>query len=250
MDTRHTYRFLVYNIRYCTGFGWRFHTPFPFSGYLRSTQKGLQQIKGFIEEYNPDITALIEVDGGSRRSGGMNQARQIAAELGHDYIFATKYQHQILNRFMPLMKNQGNACLVSRKILSRRYHYFKKGIKRLIIEVELDNMICFLVHLSIKHSHRQNQLEFLSELICRSPKPVVVGGDFNVFSGPEELEAFLNATNLESANFNNYLTFPSKKPRWELDYIFLSPEITAQNIHVPRVTLSDHLPMVCDFTIN
>ncbi len=250
MKLKKNYRFFLYNIRYGTGSGWKFHTPIPFSGYLRKTKKVLPKIITLIKSYRPDIVGLIEVDGGSRRSGGKNQAKLIAEGLGHYFIFEKKYKNAMLYRHMPIMKNQGNALLAGKEILNQHSHYFERGIKRLIIEVEFEDMVFFLVHLSIKYAHRQEQLKSLSKLIKQIQKPIIVSGDFNTFLGQWELNKFLQSTNLKSANAFNHLTFPSKKPRWELDFIFHSTEITIHNINVPRVRLSDHLPLVCDFTLN
>lgn len=247
---KETYRFLLYNIRYGTGYGWRFHTPVPFSGLLKNTQKNIPGIIEFIKSQNPDLIGLIEVDGGSRRVKGISQARQIADGLGHYYYFKTKYkEHPRMTRHIPIMKTQGNAFLAKEGILSQRCHYFERGFKRLILEVELENIIFFLVHLSLTPNRRQKQLKELGNLVNSCEKPVVIGGDFNVFFGNRELKHFLVTTGLSSANQSNTSTFPSKKPRWELDFILHSPEIKVNWIEVPQIRLSDHLPLICDFTI-
>jgi len=245
-----TYRFLLYNIRYGTGAGWRFHTPVPFSGYLRKTRKNIPGIIDFIKLQNPDLVGLIEVDGGSRRSEGISQAEQIADELGHSYIFKTKYTTPLLAHHIPIIRRQGNAFFARDRMISRRCHYFERGIKQLIIEVELEHIIFFLVHLSVMGKHRQAQLKELAFLVKTCNKPVVLGGDFNVFSGIRELNHFLSVTGLKSANNLNVFTFPSRNPRWELDFIFHSPEITVNRIAIPQISLSDHLPLICDFTLN
>jgi endonuclease/exonuclease/phosphatase family metal-dependent hydrolase len=246
---KESFRFLLYNIRYGTGSGWRFHAPLPFSGYLRKTQKNIPELIDFIKSQNPDIVGLIEVDGGSRRAEGISQAKQIADGLGHDFIFNVKYQKPLLTRHIPIIRRQGNAFLARDGILSQQVHYFERGIKRLVIEMELESIVFFLVHLSISYRRRQEQLMELAALVKTCHKPVVVGGDFNIFFGIKELNDFLAATQLKSANHLNVFTFPSRKPRWELDFIFHSPQITVDRIEVLHSGLSDHLPLVCDFTI-
>ncbi len=247
---KNNYRFLLYNIRYGAGAGWKFHMPFPFSGFLKNNQKNIPGIVEFIKSQDPDLVGLIEVDGGSRRAEGVSQARQIAACLGHYHVFQTKYsKNPRLTHRIPLIKTQGNAFLAKDRILSQRCHYFEQGVKRLIIEVEFEELIIFIVHLSLVHGRRKEQLQELGRIINTCKKPVVVGGDFNVFSGIHELSDFLAATPLLSANHSNLLTFPSRKPRWELDYIFHSPEITVNCLVVPQIKLSDHLPLICDFTL-
>ncbi|MFH2059564.1 MAG: endonuclease/exonuclease/phosphatase family protein [Pseudomonadota bacterium] len=156
----------------------------------------------------------------------------------------------MLTHHIPIIRKQGNAFLAKDKILNQRYHYFERGIKRLIIEMELENISFFLVHLSISQKNRKNQLMELAALVKTCSKPVVVGGDFNAFFGIRELNDFLAATQLKSANHLNVFTFPSRTPRWELDFIFHSPEVTINRMEVPRISLSDHLPLICDFTLS
>ncbi|MFO7751797.1 MAG: endonuclease/exonuclease/phosphatase family protein [Desulfobacteraceae bacterium] len=244
-----SYRFLLYNIRYGTGSGWKFHTPVPFSGYMRKSADVFLEIADFVKSFSPDIVGLVEVDGGSVRSDRVNQAEKLASDLGHYFVFETKYSKPLLTRFAPIVRRQGNALLVKNTILSQKYHYFEWGIKRLIIEIELENVVLFLVHLSIHFRKRQKQLVQLSRLINSIQKPVVVSGDFNIFLGQRELARFLAATKLKSANTFNMLTYPSGNPRWELDFIFHSDNISIDRVHVPSIRLSDHLPLVCDFSI-
>jgi len=110
-------------------------------------------------------------------------------------------------------------------------------------------MIFFIVHLSIFAKRRKDQLIELGNLVNNCKKPVIVCGDFNVFYGSRELNEFLAITRLRSANLSNVFTFPSRKPMWELDYIFHSTSITIDHMEVPRIRLSDHLPLICDFTL-
>ena len=87
-----------------------------------------------------------------------------------------------------------------RTCTGERFHYFDTGIKRLIIELELEQVCVFLVHLSLKYRHRQYQLRSLHDLIVKSNKPVIVAGDFNTFWGNHEIYLFMRAAGLRSAN--------------------------------------------------
>jgi len=59
----------------------------------------------------------------------------------------------------------------------------KEGVKRLVIEIELQGFSVFLVHLSLKFIPRHLQLQELYSIICKVRKPVIVAGDFNCFRG-------------------------------------------------------------------
>ncbi|MCG6919151.1 MAG: endonuclease/exonuclease/phosphatase family protein [Deltaproteobacteria bacterium] len=107
----------------------------------------------------------------------------------------------------------------------------------------------FLVHLSLKFRHRHYQLQELHRMVKDVDRPVMVAGDFNVFWGDQELQLFLAATGLTSANGNGQPSHPSRAPRRQLDYIFHSPEIKITDFFIPQVQLSDHAPLICDFDI-
>ncbi|MDD3814138.1 MAG: endonuclease/exonuclease/phosphatase family protein [Desulfocapsaceae bacterium] len=240
-------RFLLYNIRYATGHGKGYHLPLPFSGFFRHTTNKLNQIIEFIESVRPDIIALIEVDSGSYRSAKCCQADIIAQKLHQFHIVKTKYGQNSMACRVPVLNTQSNALLTSEKITAHQFHYFEEGFKRLVIEVELAKIVIFIVHLSLKYRHRQQQLEHLHRLVKQSDKPVIVAGDFNTFRGGRELELFKAATGLEDANPMHYPSHPSHAPHRQLDFILHSPELEAVDFHIPDIRLSDHAPLICDF---
>lgn len=242
-------RFLLYNIRYATGTGAAFHLPVPGAGYLRTNARVLEGITHFIKAQDPDIVGLIEVDTGSIRSRNVNQAEVIAESLGHYSIYQCKYGTSSLNQLVPIVNKQANAFLAAPRVAGERFHYFDTGIKRLIIELELDDLCVFLVHLSLKFRHRHAQLRHLFELVRRSPKPVIVGGDFNTFWGDNEMALFMEAAGLRSANLDRLPSYPARRPRMELDFILHTRDIAIDSFAVPEVTWSDHRPLVCDFRV-
>lgn len=240
-------RFLLYNIRYAAGIGKNFHLPVPYSGYFKHTNGNLKKILDFIKSVNPDIMGLIEVDSGSFRSEKSNQAQDIAREMNHQTIYQSKYSTASIVQKVPVLNKQGNAILTNQQIKSQKFHYFREGIKRLVIELELEEFSVFLAHLSIKFRHRHYQLHDLHAMIKSQKKPVIVAGDFNVFRGDRELQLFLSATGLKNANTNGDPSHPSRSPRRQLDYIFHSPEIRITGFRIPQIKLSDHSPLICDF---
>ncbi len=242
-------RLLVYNIRYATGTGPAFHLPVPGAGYLRSNRQVLEDITRFIQSQDADVVGLIEVDTGSIRTGMVNQAEFIATALGHYSTYQMKYGVESLNAMVPIVRKQGNAFLAAPRVHGERFHYFDTGIKRLIIELELEDAVIFLVHLSLKYRHRQSQLRTLHELVKRSTKPAIVAGDFNTFWGDHEIYLFMQASGLRSANVQGLPSYPSRSPRRELDFILYTAGIEVTNFAVPAVRYSDHLPLVCDFEV-
>lgn len=242
-------RLLLYNIRYAVGAGAPAHVPVPGAGYIFGNPGNLDNIINFIKSQEPDIVGLIEVDVGSVRSGRVNQAEAIARALGHYSCYQCKYGEESVNHLLPILRKQANAFLASPEVTGERFHYFDTGIKRLIIELELDDVVIFLVHLSLKYRHRQFQLRHLYELVSRATKPVIVAGDFNTFWGESEMYLFMKAAKLRNANAGGLPSYPSRSPRMELDFILYGEQIEVTHFEVPRVIHSDHLPLVCDFHV-
>lgn len=241
-------RFLLYNIRYATGHKKKYHLPVPYAGFFKKTENNLYRIVSFIDTIKPDIIGLIEVDSGSYRAGKHCQAHYIAGKLHYNHVVESKYSNNSLAKKVPVLKQQSNALLTNKDIVDSHFIYFEEGIKRLVIQVELEEVMIFLVHLSLKFRHRQHQLQKLHTLIKQVDKHVIVAGDFNTFWGSRELELFLGATNLQNANLTNKPSHPSHSPRRQLDFILHSPGLQAKNFNIPNIHLSDHFPLVCDFS--
>ncbi|MGI9204872.1 MAG: endonuclease/exonuclease/phosphatase family protein [Woeseiaceae bacterium] len=243
-------RLLLYNIRYGVGAGASMHMPLPGAGYILGNQNVLPDIVKFIKSADPDIVGLIEVDTGSIRSRNVNQAETIAAELGMNSSYETKYGAKSLNQLLPIIRKQGNAFLAAPRVHGETFHYFDTGIKRLIIELEMDDFAVFLVHLSLKYRHRHLQLRKLYDLIEQREKPVIVAGDFNTFWGENEIYLFMRAAGLRSANVTSQPSYPSRAPRKELDFVLYQDGINVTNFDIPQVRHSDHLPLICDFELD
>lgn len=241
-------RFLLYNIRYAAGIGVHFHFPLPYAGYLKRSSENLEKIISFVQSIHPDIIGLIEVDKGSYRSDRMCQAEIIADHLGHRCVVESKYGQNSVASRVPVLNKQGNGILTNRAIKDHRFHYFDEGVKRLVIEVQLEDVVVFLVHLSLTFRKRQYQLERLYRIVSQVEGPKIVAGDFNAFWGNRELDLFLAASGLVSANDAGKPSHPSHSPSRQLDFILHSRDLIPSNFTIPSVTLSDHAPLVCDFT--
>jgi len=242
-------RLLLYNIRYGTGSGNNYHLPLPFAGFFKRTSVNLQRIINFIGSVDPDIVALVEVDTGSYRANYSCQAQVIADKLGYSCIVESKYQDSSFAQKVPVLKEQANALLTKQSVEAFHFHYFEEGVKRLAIQTDLRAVAIFIVHLSLKYRHRQNQLDQLYKFTQDTEKEVIIaGGDFNTFWGSKELNLFLAATGLQNANTTNAPSHPSHAPQRQIDFILHSPGLRIDNFYIPDVRLSDHSPLVCDFS--
>ncbi len=235
-------RFVLYNIRYATG-------P-KFHNFIRPSGRNLSRIGDFLRELQPDLVGLVEIDYGSYRTGHKNQVELLASSLGHYHSYSTKYGETSFWRHIPVLNRQGNAFLARDRIRHERFHFFDQGMKRLVMELETEHLIIYLVHLSLGARTRHQQLSALYDLVSRADRPFILAGDFNMLWGEQEIDLFLAATGLQNANVRSLPTYPSRNPTQHLDFVLHSKDIIIRDFFVPQVTLSDHLPVVVDFDVN
>ncbi|MCF7816883.1 MAG: endonuclease/exonuclease/phosphatase family protein [Kiritimatiellales bacterium] len=239
-------RFLLYNICYGTHGNQR---KLPLLGMLGRTRNRLDEITEFIRPLDPDVIGLIEVDNGSYRAGKKSQTEKMAEELGHFHSYCSKYGATSRWQRIPLYNNQGNAFLAKDTIHGEKFHYFERGMKKLVIELELEKVTFFLVHLALSYKARQEQILHLYRLVRETNRPYIVAGDFNAFMGEAEIELLMSASGLRNADLHMQPSYPSRNPRKHLDFILHSPKIKVNKFWMPDIHLSDHLPLVIDFDV-
>lgn len=241
-------RLLIYNIAYGTGNPGAFHKQiWTIHRYLRTSKGHLDRIIDFIDESDADVVGLVEVDTGSYRTDFVNQVEAIANHLKHYHQSSVKYGKRSLGRAIPILNKQANAILTKKKVPKWYFHYFPHGFKKLIIEVHLDGIRFFLVHLSIQKKTRDVQIKYLTKL-AKGSSPLIIAGDFNTFSGEDELRDFKKELKLINPNTEGMPTYPSSKPKHQLDFILCSKTLKVKDFQIPEVKYSDHLPLILDFS--
>jgi endonuclease/exonuclease/phosphatase family metal-dependent hydrolase len=239
-------RFLCYNIQY--GSGWL--QQMAWLGFMAKTTRHFPTVQRFLKCVDADVVGLVEVDGGSYRSGRQNQAEMLARELGYAAVYRGKYAETgIMGRHLPVLNKQINAVLSRPPVLRKVFHELAHGFKRLVIEVETEELTIFVTHLALGGYARRRQLYDLHDIVMARKKPCILAGDFNFLKGPWESKLFLKASGLASANEHGRASFPSWAPLRELDYVCYSDELRLERFRMPNIRLSDHLPMVCDFAL-
>lgn len=193
-----------------------------------------------------DIVGLQEVDGGSFRSGNVNQVEYLAHKAGFPFHF------QQLNRNLGRVAQHSNG-LLSRMRPSRVQEHRLPGTLpgRGAIHARYgegpDALHVFVAHLALSHRGRTRQLDYLSELITPL-KHVVVMGDLNCT--PDQLHAHARfCTSLPLHPVRPLLSYPSWQPSRALDHILLSSTIEAGEIIALDPLSSDHLPLAVDIRL-
>jgi endonuclease/exonuclease/phosphatase family metal-dependent hydrolase len=253
-------RILTFNIAHGRGLS-------PFQGLhgRRRFQRNLQKIAKLLDELKPDIVALQEIDENSRWSGSFDHLDYLNAVAGFPHaVFGVNNR-----RTGGYQLNYGNAILSRHPITAWENITFgtrkigEKGF--LFAEVDVGGRLLPVVNLHLHYRsrvHRFRQIEQLMEYlnakgaIRRShwATAPIVCGDLN--NPSHRLDATASLFRYFSLQGHYTLhppegvrTFPSPWPRRALDFIFLPPDCRVRNCNVVRCNLSDHRPVMVEFTL-
>ena len=151
----------------------------------------------------------------------------------------------------------GNALLSRWPVASHAHedmsdHRFEqRGLLHVDVRVERRTIHVIVLHLGLIPGSRLRQVEQLGRFIERElPKrdPVVVAGDLNDWGG--KLRPTMNALGLRDFLGERALTYPSRLPLAQLDYVY-ARGMKPVGLLVPRGRIwwrmSDHLPLIAEF---
>jgi len=240
-------RILTYNVHRCVG---------------TDRKLDVGRVAEVIAKLEPDIVALQELDVGRARTGGVDQAHQIAQRLKMAFHFhpalrveeelygdaiLTAYPERIIQTgplpgYAPIPKLEPRGALwISVEIGGRPVQVMNTHLGLVPKEQQLQAS-CLAGPAWLQHPMRQG--------------PTILLGDFNA-TGSSVVYRTLNAR-LEAARRlapvkSPTSTFPSALPVLRIDHIFVSPEIVVEDVFTPFDPLtrvaSDHLPLVMDFSV-
>ena len=201
----------------------------------------LEQIGYILRDY--DVVALQEADGGSLRSGFINQVKYLA-EVGQ-----FPFWYQQLNRNLGKLAQHSNGVLSHLKPSFVEDHPLPGMIPgRGAILVRFGNgensLLIVVLHLSLGVRAQDRQLRYIRELVEDHPH-VVLMGDMN-----NPLEHLQSRPALKGLNLKNpgtgLHTYPSWQPIHALDHILISPSLEIRSVRVLDCTLSDHRPIAME----
>jgi endonuclease/exonuclease/phosphatase family metal-dependent hydrolase len=210
----------------------------------RKRIENLDRIAALLRNY--DVIALQECDGGSLRSGYINQVQYLAEAAG------IPYWYQQLNRNLGQLAQHSNGLLSRYKPLSVKEYKLPglipgRGAIVARYGSEQDPLVLVLLHLSLSKAAQQRQLGFIRDLIS-DYQHVVLMGDLN-----NHAEQLLSNTPLKHANLiplpETAHSFPSWRPERGLDHILVSPSLEIRRSEVVSFPVSDHLPVAMDIAL-
>ncbi|WP_213878148.1 endonuclease/exonuclease/phosphatase family protein [Pseudomonas sp. dw_358] len=202
----------------------------------------LQKIARLLTDF--DLVALQEADGGSHRSGYVNQVEHLARLAGFPFWY------QQLNRNLGRLAQHSNGVLSRLRPTSIEDHPLPGPPGRGAILArfgEGENALAVvMMHLALGTKTRTLQLAYIRELIGGYRHQVLMG-DMNTHANDLLLHSPLRDLGLLAPQVE--ATFPSWRPQRCLDHILLSPSLTLERVQVLAQPISDHLPVAVEIRL-
>ena len=240
-------RIVTYNVHRCVG---------------NDRKLDVARVGDVLAALEPDIVALQELDVGRARTGGVDQAHEIARHLDMACHFHAalkieeeRYGDAILTAYPerliqvgPLPGHPLTTVLEPRGALW--------------VEVEVDGATVQILntHLGLVPKEQQIQAAhlagpaWLGHPRCAGPK--ILLGDFNATASSvvyRTLVSRLSPARGLAPKKTPTAGFPAQLPVLRIDHVFVSPEIRVLDVFAPygpaTRLASDHLPLVMDFEV-
>jgi endonuclease/exonuclease/phosphatase family metal-dependent hydrolase len=217
----------------------------------------IQNIGHAVEQLDADIVCLQEVRKLHRREQRyftrwpeLPQAEFLCPEG-----YAAVYQTNATTRY----GEHGNALLARWPIVSQGHedmsdHRFEqRGLLHVQVQVGRHTIHVIVLHLGLIAGSRQRQVEQVGRYILREiPRkaPLIVAGDLNDWGS--KLRPAMNALRLKDFIGERALTYPSRLPLAQLDFIY-ARGLKPVGLQIPRGRIwwrmSDHLPLIAEFKL-
>lgn len=223
----------------------------------RDRRYSLERVIQVIEDENPDLICLQEVDDACRRSAFHNQGRLLAEHFhAAAWLLQTNvrlkvgsYGNLLLSRW-PLLS--------SHQISLRRGRRKPRGAQMAVVDTPEGPLHLVHWHLGLAEQERHWQVDHVLEHAHFREQlhlPTLVAGDCNDWrntlgAGPFAKHDFHQIT----APASRFRSFPAYLAMGSLDKAFCRGDIFVRHARIVRTALakraSDHLPLVVDFHLD
>jgi endonuclease/exonuclease/phosphatase family metal-dependent hydrolase len=212
----------------------------------------LTRIAEVIRKSSPDFVALQEVDDGVRRSGTVNQTRELSRLLG---------MHPAFGKFMNHDGGRYGMAILSKHPLIRIESVVlpQGGEPRIALAVEVllpnnERLTVVNVHFDWLKNDKDRfaQAEKLGTYLKELKTPYLLVGDFNDRPGSRTLDLFSQGTVEAFKPRDQRATFPADAPTVEIDFIFGGPNNRwsfSETEVIDEQVASDHRPVRTTFQL-
>jgi endonuclease/exonuclease/phosphatase family metal-dependent hydrolase len=240
-------RIVTYNVHRCIG---------------GDRRLDVARIADVLAALEPDIVALQELDVGRARTGGVDQAHEIASRLAmtHHFNAAVRVEEE----------QYGDAiltCYPERLVKAGALPGLNPALRleprgALWVAVEIEGIEVQVINAHLGLAPREQQLQAVA---LAGPKwaggpdcqaPAILLGDFNATRASvvyRTLSAKLRDARGLSPTRRATSTFPSRMPFLRIDHVFVSQGLRVLDMDAPfspaSRAASDHLPLMMDFVL-
>lgn len=221
---------------------------------IQSGVRGLEGVADVIRQARPDIVALQEVDSGSLRASGLNQAAELSRRTGLEYhahfrttdLYGGAYGIALLSRF-PLEALAQYPLPVPRGAEPRTVVHALMNVGGREVSVYLTH----LIRRPFNGNIRMRQSALIAGLLAKDPRPKLLMGDLN--DAPDSKPVRLLRRDLmdvfaatgQGPDGTYPLPLPFS-PALRIDYVLASDAFEPLRSRVLRVGASDHYPVIAD----
>ncbi len=195
----------------------------------------------FIRDSGASVVGLNEVF--------EDQLGELAEALGWDAFFACgceiggrRYGNAVVSRY-PLLET-AEVTIPDPEIPACDGYYETRVLLTFSVEVEGVGLRFICTHFGLNPDEAENAVKTVTANL--SGERQILMGDLNLQPDDPLLLPIRDRMNDTAPLLGeNCLTFPSDAPDRKLDYVFLSPDLTAVSADIPPLVLSDHRPCRC-----
>lgn len=206
----------------------------------------LERLAKVINDCQPDLVALQEVDNRTQRSGGIDQTAELAKLTGMHAQFA---------RQIDFGGGQYGQALLSRwPLADLRIRWLpgepnreQRMVATCSVQLPGKQLLFGTTHLHHNNAEfRLRQARSITESLQDLPATIILAGDLN--AEPEHspvVELLKSWTVVRSAT--DLLTFPAVEPSKQIDYIFYRPSDRLRVVSsqvIDEAVASDHRPLL------
>lgn len=235
-----TIRIMTYNVHHCN--------PSAEQGIIN-----IDAIADVINQQNPDLVALQEIDVNTLRSGKHNQAEELAKKTGMKYFFGKAIDYEGGEYGVAILSKYEISGMMVYKLPTQAG---SNGEPRVLTTAKI-NLPGAVIRFGSTHldaqkadTNRQLQIQEINRIASEENLPFIIAGDFNAIPSSgiiKELDKQFTRTCHQCDP-----TIPIGNPNKAIDFIGFTPSTkfaVIQTKVINGIKASDHLPVIADIRL-